>query len=249
MPRPADAGGMERLLGLGIVVMIAADAIVGTRLLLLARRTRQVPELAFGLSFLLLGVVGYPLSIAARRAADPGGMLAAALTAQNLACLAMYVATWRSFRAGDPWARGAVVTAACAFALSLLGDSLATGRWDFRDGGPAYYLGFVARAAAFVWAALEASRYHAMLRRRLALGLADPVLVDRFRLWALASASISLGFAVFLLGRLFTANVAESPPVLAASSVVGIAAGAAVLLAFAPPAAYLRRVTARAAAA
>jgi len=239
---------MERLLGLGIVVMIAADAVVGARLLLVARRTRQVPELAFGLSFLLLGVVGYPLSIAARRAADPGCMLAAALTAQDLACLAMYVATWRSFRPGDPWARGVVVTAACAFTLSLLGDSLATEGWALRDGGPAYYLGFVARAAAFLWAALEAGRYHAMLRRRLTLGLADPVLVDRFRLWTLASASIGLGFAVFLLGRLFTANVAESPLVLGASSVVGVSAGVAMLLAFAPPAAYLHRVRERAVA-
>lgn len=239
---------MERLLGLGIAVMIAADALVGVRLLLLARRTRRTPELAFALSFLLLGVVGYPLSIVARRAADPSALLAVALTAQDLACLCMYVATWRTFWPGSPWARALVQAAAGAFALSLLGDSLLAGRWSFHDGGAAYYLGFAARATAFVWAALEASRYHAMLRRRLALGLAEPVLVDRFRLWALAAASISLGFAVFLLGRLFTDNVADSPVVLAASSLVGISAGAAMLLAFAPPAAYLRRVAARAGA-
>ena len=42
-------------------VMIVADGYVGVRLLLLARRTRALPELCFGLSFVSLGVIGWAL--------------------------------------------------------------------------------------------------------------------------------------------------------------------------------------------
>ena len=63
---------MLQILGIGVLVMIVADGVVGARLIMLARRTRQLPEFCFGISFLFLGVVGYPLSIAARKAALAG---------------------------------------------------------------------------------------------------------------------------------------------------------------------------------
>ena len=91
---------MTRLLGIGIVVQILACGVVGVRLLWLSARTRRAPELLLGTAFLMLGVVGYPLAIVAR--GGPGGMpsanlLVAALAAQNIACLCMYGATWRTF--------------------------------------------------------------------------------------------------------------------------------------------------------
>jgi hypothetical protein len=236
---------VERLLGLGLVVMIAADAVVGTRLLLLALRHRRLPELAFGASFLLMGVVGYPLSISARSAGD-AGLLAAALAAQNLGALAVYVATWQVFRPDAVWALRGVSMAGGVFLASLLGDSFQAGAPLLRDGGAWYYLGFAARALAFVWSAAEAFRYHAMMRRRLALGLGDPVVADRFRLWAVSSTAVAVAFAAFLLGHLRGGAGATSAPVLVATSLAGIVAGVTVFLAFSPPAAYLRRVAARA---
>jgi hypothetical protein len=239
---------VERLLGLGLLVMIAADAVVGARLLLLALRHRRLPELAFGASFVLLGVVGYPLSISARSApGGDGGLLAAALAAQDLGALAIYVATWRVFRPDSVWALRGVSIAGGAFLASLLGDSFQAGVPLLRDGGAWYYLGFTARALAFVWAAAEAFRYHAMMRRRLTLGLGDPVVADRFRLWALSATAVAVAFAAFLAGRLCASDGAMSAPVLIATSLAGIVAGVTVLLAFSPPAAYLRHVAARAA--
>lgn len=238
---------MERALGLGIAVMIAADAVVGARLLLLGLRGRRLPELAFGSAFLLLGVVGYPLSIVARGAAPAGaGLLAAALAAQDLGSLAMGVATWRTFRPREPWARRAVGLLAAALLVGMLGDSVQAGAPSLRDGGPWYYVGFAGRAGAFLWAALEALRYHGMMRRRLVLGLADPVVTDRFRLWAISSLGVCAAFATFLVGRLTADNVATSAPVLLVTSVAGIVAGVAMLLAFVPPAAYVRSVAERA---
>jgi hypothetical protein len=240
---------MEPLLGSGVLVMVAVDAVVGVRLLLLAARTRQSPEACFGVSFLFMGVLGYPLAIVARKAALAGTplpwLLSTGLGFQNVAALAMFVATWRTFRPQAGWPLAVVWLAAAVFVASLTGDSLVAGRWQLHDGGVWYQLGFWTRAAAYAWAAAEAIRYYGVMRRRLALGLADPLVTDRFRLWAISSTAITAGFLVFFAGRTGAANAATSAPVLLATSTVGLVAGVTMWLAFLPPAGYVRRVAAR----
>ncbi len=241
---------MTQLLGIGLLVMIIADGVVGLRLVLLARKTRGLPELYFGLSLLSLGVIGYPLSIAARKAALAGApvpaLLPTALLFQDLAGLAMLLATWKTFRPAERWPRYLVLGSATAFALSLLGESAIAGAWTFRDGGLWYELGFWSRAGAYLWAALEAGRYYDAMRRRLKLGLADPVITDRFKLWTVSSCAVFAAFLIFYLGRLWAENVATSVPVLMATSVAGLIAGVTVWLAFVPPEVYLQRVRDRA---
>jgi hypothetical protein len=241
---------MLQLLGVGLLVMIIADGVVGVRLVMLARLTRQLPEFFFGLSFLSLGVVGYPLSIIARKAAMAGTpipeLLPTALLFQDLASLAMFVATWQTFRPADRWPRHAVWVGMVVFAASLIGDSVVAGAWIFRDGGVWYELGFWARAGAFFWGAAEAGRYYNIMSRRLKLGLADPVVTDRFRLWTISSYAICSAFLIFYMGRLWADNVATSVPVLVATSLAGLVAGLTVWLAFVPPDSYVRRVRERA---
>jgi hypothetical protein len=241
---------MQQLLGFGVLIMIVADAIVGVRLLLLARRTRQLPEFFFGVSFLSLGVVGYPLSIVARKTALAGAtvpaLLPTALLFQDLAAIAMLAATWQTFRPNDDWPRHLLMLCTALFAISLLGDSVVGRQVTLRDGGPFYELGFWLRAGAYVFAAVEAGSYYRSMRRRLKLGLATAVLTDRFRLWAISSSAISAAFLIFYLGRLWADNVATSTPVLAATSIAGLIAGATVWLTFVPPESYLQRVRERA---
>jgi hypothetical protein len=241
---------MVRLLGLGILVQIAVSALLGFRLLWLARRTRLVPETAFALSFLLLGAVGYPLSIAARSGVGgpevAGSCLALALFAQDLASIAIAVGTWRTFRPLERWPGFVVAIAAAAFGASLAGHAMTVGYTGGTDGGAWYYLGFSLRFGAFLWTCGEAFLYHDKLRRRLALELADPVVTDRIRLWAQSSLLICIGFVVFLLGRLLSSNVGESIPVLVATSLVSVASAVTMTLAFFPPAAYLEYVRRRA---
>lgn len=235
---------MQGLLGIGIAVQIAACAVVGIRLLLLSARTREIPELALGSSFLLMGAIGYPLSIVARSGAGGPSLLALALAAQNLSAICMYVSTWKSFR---PRQRGvALIIGATllAFAMSL-GIPFALGEREALDAGPWYYVGFAGRFASYSWAAAEAVRYAAIQRRRLALGLADPVVADRFQLWSITSTSISLGFVVFLAGRLFSENVGASPFVLVPTSIVSVSAGVTMWLAFFPPRRYKRLIVER----
>ena len=109
-------------------------------------------------------------------------------------------------------------------------------------------LGFAARAGAFAWAAVESFHYHARLRRRLALGLIDSEVVDRFWLWGVATSAAFAAFGIFLWGKLGSPNVAESVPVLVATSSVGLVSGVAIWLAFFPPKAYTERIRQAAAA-
>ncbi len=241
-----------KLLGLGIAVQIVADAVVGVRLLLLARRTRRLPELCLGLCCLLLGGIGLPLSLVARgglAASRPelaGQLLAVGFAFQNAACLALFVATWRIFRPDAGWAAGLSWAAGLAMLASLVGQAATVGFRGGVDQGAFYQLGFVARALAFAWGGFEAGHYALLLRRRIRLGLADPVVADRFRLWALCCLAVVFGFASFAASRALGVEPATSPVVLSVTSVVGSVAGVALWLAFLPPRAYLRRVAARA---
>jgi hypothetical protein len=242
---------VSAILGLGMLAMIAADAAAGARLLWLARRTRQLPELALGSSLLLMGAIGYPLAVAARRGAfgadaTAAWVLAGALAIQNLGCFGAFVLNWRVFRPGARWAAGLTATGGAVFVASVAAPIFAAGASGPDYDGGWYYAGLGARTAGFAWAAVESLRYHGLMRRRLALGLADPVVTDRFRLWGIASAATVAGFAIFLAGRLAGPHMGESPPVLAATSCVGLVAATSLWLAFLPPAAYLRRLAARA---
>ncbi len=236
-------GGLVKLLGIGVIVQLVACVVVGARLLALWRRTRLIPELAFGLSFVLLGAVGYPLSIVARSAGSDE-LLSAALLAQNVAALSLFLGVWRTFRPFERWVGGVAIALGIAFLASLAAPFIDSIGPEARDGGAWYYLGFAARFGSFAWAAFESTRYFFLLKRRLPLGLTDETVVDRFRLWSISNIGISLSFAVFLAGRLFTENVGQAPWVLICTSVVGLVSGTAMWLAFFPPQRYLRRFAA-----
>ncbi len=238
-------------LGLGIVVQILADAVVGVRLLNLSRRTHELPEFCFGACALLIGAVGLPLSILARillanEHALAEGLLGAALEMQNLACVALFCGTWRVFRPVSHWTGFAVVVASAALFAAVPGQAWTTGFAAETGGGAWFWLGFGLRGSAFAWATAESANYWMLLRRRQRIGLADPVLVDRFRLWSLSCGSVVCGFAVFIAAHLTGTSPGGSAPVLLAGSIIGIIAGVSIGLAFAPPARYLRYVAQRA---
>jgi hypothetical protein len=245
-----DPARVDSLLGLGALAMVAVDAVVGVRLLLLAQRTRELPEAALGAAFVLLGAIGYPLSTAARRGLLPTDdsnalLMAVGFAAQNLACLAIYWMTARTFRAGERWARGLVVIAGLAFLTSYVGHALDSGfRGDTT--GSAYYLGLVTRTGAFAWTCFESLRQYTRARRRLALGLVDPLVANRFLLFGLGTGGVFAAFAIFLVAQLLDAKVAEAGWVLAATGAAGLFAAVPTWLAFLPPPFYRRWFEARA---
>src|SRR5262249_37269519 len=104
----------------------------------------------------------------------------------------IFVFTQRVFRPASGAARGAVIAAGVAMALAWAVYGAAEG---FRVGvikGPAYWRGFAVREAAIVWMAIESFLYWAQAKRRMQVGLAEPILVNRFLLWGIWAVAVSL---------------------------------------------------------
>ena len=83
----------------------------------------------------------------------------------------------------------------------------------------------IIQVIALGWGASEAFAYWARLRKRERLGLADPVLANRFLMWGVSAAAAGLGTAIGVAASLATGrSVLELPAVLASSSAHHIAA-------------------------
>jgi hypothetical protein len=238
---------MRALLGIGLLVMIAADVVVGARLVGVWRQTRRLPELAIGSSLLLLGALGYPVSIAARsgfaEAIGSQALLGAAFAFQDLGCAAMAVATWCTYRRDTAWAKALCAGIGTALMMGWWGEASGRGFVLEPGGSAAYWLGFSGRALPFAWAAAESWRYHGLLRRRLAIGLGSPLVTDRFRLWAIGTSAVCLAFAVFGVAAVAGLDVTRSLLVLASTSLAGCVSGVSFWLAFLPPRRYLAYVS------
>ena len=80
------------------------------------------------------------------------------------------------------------------------------------------------------------------MRRRLALGLADPITTHRFALWGIAAGSAGTGTVVGLSAvALQGFEMVMAPSILASSSAFGTVSALAMWIAFFPPRAYRMR--------
>ena len=76
--------------------------------------------------------------------------------------------------------------------------------------------------------------------------LADPVVCNRFLLWGLTSVFVIAGVALNSAALALHVNVFETPSILFASSLTGLAQAVLLMLAFLPPPSYLAWVRTRA---
>ncbi len=118
-----------------------ASLVLGGRLLLLAARTRRLPELCMGLALFLMGGVAYPLIMTARMAVRLSApvridVMALSILLMGVGTLAVGVFNWRVFRPGSAWARAAVVAAGVSMVacvgLQLAGPGLAAAAFENR---------------------------------------------------------------------------------------------------------------------
>jgi uncharacterized membrane-anchored protein YitT (DUF2179 family) len=243
---------VEIIAGVGGGAFVLVSLVLSIRLLSLFSRTRALPELACGMALLLMGAVGYPLLAVIQHAKGlPMGLLLSLLVAQMLCHLvantAFCIFTLRVFRPKRTWARCLTAAVFLAVFISIVAQTNQPGLVAFVETGRGIWrFHAVIATVPLLWAAFESYRYHLLLERRRRLGLSDPVIVDRFRLWSISTLlAASVTFVSISLEMQGQALV-NAPIGGVAIGVFGSLSAGAMWLAFMPPAAYVRWVSARA---
>jgi hypothetical protein len=240
------------IFGGGAFVLVSL--VVGARMLLLALRTRGLPELVLGLCLFLMGGLGYPLTAVARQAAALDlGVRTAFMIVAHLCILAGAIAlgvfNWRVFRPESRAARAGAIALGAALAGCFAWQGVTPGFAAGAVGkeGAAIVAINLLTAVAMLWAAAESALHLARLLRRSRLGLGDPLVTDRIRLWCFSmtgAAAIAVGSTALHFAGL---DPAASIPGALMIGPLGLASSVATWLAFLPPARYRAHVAARAA--
>lgn len=229
---------------------------VGVRLLLLAHRTRGLPEFAMGLGLVLLAFVGAPFSALGRAPALHGSGLDTAAWAlgQTGVCAGLslfFVFTWSVFHRHQRWARiatGVAIAALVGIGAGMiranLGDAslvekvTRTRPWALAIEGM--------MMLAFGWTAVSSLRYWRDMRRRVRLGIGDAVIANRFLLWGVGGAATAAIGSVLVPCQLADLVVIQHPLPLTVMAVMGGVVSVFWTLAFFAPEPYQRWIQARA---
>jgi hypothetical protein len=241
-----------------LAVFVLSCSAVGLRLLWIGAHQRLGPAWSCGLGFTFIACVGQPLTVASGVYDSPVGAvnhgLAAAGTLFVAAGLSSFFAfTLTVFRLRSRW--GWVLTTGAILALAVAGFGKIGALASADRAEAAAHVGRSWNLAVgclstlcYGWLGIEGLLEWRKSRRRLALGLADAVVSNRFLMWGLfgVSTTILSGFLLFL--QLATAEGSQSLTGQLAMTVFGLVSSATVMLAFCPPARYVARIRARAAA-
>jgi hypothetical protein len=242
---------LDALLLLSTAAFILAGSVVGARLLRAAVRARELPDFVVGFSLFVLSAIAYPLILLG--SSGDLSLEAAKLvttlstTALVLGWAGVFFFTQRAFRPGERWAVALAITG-----VAMLLYGLAAGTHYFQgaadrtalasSASPAIWVEFAA-VLAYSWTALEGFRCWAQARRRLRLGLADALVVNRFLLWGWIGVASLLSTAPSLAITLAGGDGVTSVVSRLCTALGGLAASLALQLAFLPPAAYRRWVS------
>jgi hypothetical protein len=238
---------MDGMQGIGVAGLSAftlTSLVVGLRLIALYRRTHQLPELAMGLSFFTSGFLSTAMNLFGNHAqADPVvamwlRLAAALISYVGYALMAFFV--WRVFRrdaAGAALFSASAVPLAAGFAMQAVST---------RPVLPApidagFWVAFAGQVIAYGWAAAETLHYWVLLRRRARIGLAEPLLVNRFLLWGIANATVVGIWAEVAWSMAGHETAVISDASYLRMALLGFACAATTWLAFFPPRRYARR--------
>ena len=272
--RPRGGNRMQDMLGLyasiGVlagVVQLAYLAVafgVGGVLYVRGRRSGEWTQWLLGLHLILSMGIGYLLTCFGTVAVEynvglPTAVVFAVLSVGYAASssgltIALHF-TRRVFRPGRglPFAYAAASGAAIwmGWLCYVVSGDVAQGRFE----GTWFWLMTGGMLACNVWVAFEPVSYYAQLRRRVRLGLCEPIVADRVMLWGVGSVARAILVLAGPLSSRYMHAVAGSEAerlstgamVLVMSSLLGLVTAGPYWLAFQPPRAYLRWVEQRAA--
>jgi len=234
------------------VTTLALSLLVCVRLVLAAWRSRGAPEIAMG-TYQALVVAAIFLYSGIREMArqrDPSELFAPIVAANLLIALgvvALAVGVWRIYRPAEAWARTTCIVLSlwvmAGWLWTALGDVLPT--TVAPTGANAFFV--TGRAAVYLWGGFEGIRYNGMLRRRVALGLGDPVIAHQILLWGIFSMLMGLlAISSFAAGFVLREAYTQWTPGLFLTPAITFVASICLWLGFFPPPAYRRLVARRA---
>lgn len=235
-----------------ILAFILVGTAVGWRIARLARATGREPERWIAICEVAICTVGYPTLLVARALPDPLPLVVTSIgiAAIDVGIGAIFYFTRCVFR---PEAKGvglALRTVVALLVLHWLGATVEMVRMSGTGAGaqtaPGWTL-FIAGVSAvgFGWTAWESLRYWAVLRRRVPLGLADPLVVNRVALWGITGISSCCINFVSARSALTGFNVLDDATTMIVTGVLGTINTVCLFLAFLPPAWYAARVRRR----
>lgn len=246
---------------LGIVAGIAQGIYVamafglGGLLVLRGVRRKEWAERTLGAHLLLSLGVGYVLLSAGVTAVELGAEIDPALLTQLMGwgygativgLMATLHFTRSVFRPKAGWATALACTATAMMWTGWVGYGLAGGFARGRFEGSWLWLMLAGMLLTNLWVALEPLHYWTRMRRRLRLGLADPIVTDRLLLWGCGSLA---RVVMVLVGPLSAALMRVAPEsalytisssVLVLASACGLLTSVAYWLAFHPSTGYAR---------
>jgi hypothetical protein len=240
------------------IAFCAIAAAVGVRLLILWTRTRSRPELLLGLGILLTASLGYGLMIGSAlvrmAVAPPPPSLAWAngvgWILHDAGVVLMLAFVLHVFRPGVRWARLLAGLLVCCLGLGLVRYGLDGGFVHGRSEGFGYWLSYAAIGSYPLWSASEALIFWRRMQRRREIGLADPVVTNRFLLWGIASLCTAAAVWTVSLPALLALPLESQqellPLTLLITACFGIGAVVAYWLAFLPPRRYAARLLGKA---
>jgi hypothetical protein len=164
---------------------------VGVRLYRLSRRTGHLPEALIAASFLLwtlsFAIWDIPYAFVDSEELVPavysyGSLIALASGTVVFACFIRAV-----FRPGARWAIWLVAAITVANLAGVVGMAY-MGDWEGTNplANPWYWLEYFGGIAPSAWMGAEGFAQYFKTRRRLKLGLSEPIACNRFLLWGLA---------------------------------------------------------------
>jgi hypothetical protein len=229
---------MQLFLLVSFILVCVGTAVVGARLVTAGLKSRKAPELAYGSSLLLMpigAIIRLVVFGVYGGGAEYHDLIIAAGVSRLLTLMTLAWGILVIFRPGVLWAQALTLAYWLGGAASLAIVVAYPGA--FEQAGPIYQLGDALAGAVAAWGAAESFSYFGKMKKRLALGLSDPVTTARFQLWGVAFAFASAaGMIVAIATIVLGAPITTAPSLLAIVQVCLLVTTACTWFAFYPPA-------------
>ncbi len=242
---------MEENFSTGEFIAGIVYLIVAARLFRRSQRNGEAAERFLAGAFVFLGLssVAYALATLSRFESIATNLNFAGRIGYCPTPLLVAMFTRRVFRKEESWAAWLVWASPILHTVGISGSILFRGDWQgFSTNSPWYWLECVGFTYPYAWAGTEALIQYRQARRRVQLELCDPLVCNRFVLWALFGVfQVCASLVLFPLYADYEAQNSLAVMWDAVYSGFLISAIVMVWLVFSPPALYKRLISGRAA--